>query len=85
MDMFGFFLSATDRQLRPGSPLKVGEKVDSSYLIRTVTITQQLQLVRARLLQARLLFRSGKGNTQGLLNWSVASAAHRGERSGVSA
>lgn len=85
MDAFGFFLSATDREPQPASPLKVGEKVDSSYLIRTVTITQWLQLVRARLFQARLLFRSGRGNTQGLFNWSVASAAHRGERSGVSA
>ena len=40
MDAFGFFLSSTDRQLPPGSPLKVGEKVDSSYLIRMLTITQ---------------------------------------------
>lgn len=72
MNAFWFFSFFHRQAATARLSIKSGEKVDSPHLIRTLTITQQSQLVlRCGFFQARLLFRSGKGNTQGLLNWSV--------------
>lgn len=80
---FFYFLFATGRELWLATPLKMREKVDSSYLIRTVTITLQKQLVRARLIQALDSFHQWEREHSRPMNWSVASACTlRGEVGG---